>query len=343
MATNLAATPKSLTRATLQVAATLALSVYSLHFAWVETGQLLVPQSSPLNLAEEKWSNNPLLRGRTLSVVESPPLDCRIAKEVRLSKDVISPSYLASFDDRGIEVASNLVQALTGIATTNDVNYAKRRTDHTVLFETHYPRHGALMIEKDDNFRGTILLLRNPITAILSSFNDFYAQQYHLRDTRAPTEDWIRYRDSAEFAAQVKSYERFVTHWMNKYRNLRENLLIVTYEGLTGGKGAGFTQQMANFLDKSVNIIDPYSIQCVWDKFVHGQWYQGGDASPAAVTSFQERADDRPLTRHQLLFVSRMLGTLNERFGHDQQFSIIMSSYLASINSLADSSLALEG
>lgn len=334
MATNQAAAaaakPKSLTRAALQVAATLAFSAYSLHYAWVETDQPWGPES-PLNLAEENWSDNPSLRGRTLSVVESHPSACRIAKEFRLSKDVISPSYLASFDDRGIEVASNLVQALTGIATTNEINYAKRSLNHTVLFETHYPRHGALMIEEDDNFRGTILLLRNPISAILSSFNELRVTR---AVTRTPIHAWIRYRDSPQFEAQVKSYEQFVTHWMDKYRNSREDLLILSYEGLTGGKGAVFTQQMGHFLKKSkgVNLIDSKSIECVWEKFVHDKWYQRGEAPPAA-TSFQERDDDRPFTKDQLLLVSRMLGDLNERFGQDEQFSIIMSSYLSSISS----------
>ena len=329
-----AAEPRILTKVALQVAATLAFSAYSLHYAWELTS--LMPESRP-NLAEEIiWTESHSLRGRTLSVVDRLGSGCRIAKEYRLSKDKISSTYLASFHGGGTEVVSNLVQALTGIATTNQVNYAPRRVDHTVLVESHYPRHGALEVEHYDNFRGTILLLRNPITAILSSFNDFYAQKNHFNgDVRAPVDDWIRYRDSAQFAAQVKLYERFVTFWVNKYMNTkREDLLIITYEGLTGGKGEIFTKQIGNFLDKSegVNVIDPNSITCVWEKFVHDQWYQDGDTS-AAATSFQERTDDRPFTQDQLLVVSRMLGTLNQRFGYaDKQFSGIMNSYIQSLS-----------
>jgi hypothetical protein len=118
-----------------------------------------------------------------------------------------------------------------------------------------HPLEGAIKVEDDDNFRGAILLLRNPVDAILSSFNAFYALQYHylidLRapaedQFRAPVEDWIRYRDSAQFAAQVKLYEKFVIHWMNKYKKNREDLLLITYEGLTGRRGEIFTKQIAN-------------------------------------------------------------------------------------------------
>eukprot|EP00984_Skeletonema_dohrnii_P038181 scaffold41104_cov228-Skeletonema_dohrnii-CCMP3373.AAC.1 len=326
-----AATPKRSKRAVLRIAATLALalSAYSLQYAW-----------APLNT---NWTDSKSLRGRSLSVAvdDSPPPRCRIPREYRLSKQPTSPAYLASFHGGG-KVISNLAQALTGIATTNQVNYAKHRTDHSVLFETHYPLHGAIKIQDDDNFRGTILLLRNPIDSILSSFNSFYARQYHyLIDIRAPAEDWIRYRDSAQFAAQVKLYEKFVIHWMNKYKKNREDLLLITYEGLTGGRGAIFTKQIANYLDKSegIKVIDPDSVPCIWEKFVHDKWYtNNGDESTATTTSFQERADDRPLTQDQIRVVSRMLQGLEERFRRDdKQFSTIMNSYMNSLYDYSDS------
>lgn len=239
-----------------------------------------------------------------------------------------------------------MVQSLTGIATTNQVNYAKRRTDHSVLVETHYPRHGALTVDNDSNYRGTILLLRNPIDAILASFNNFYTQQYHLSSTiRAPVEDWIRYRDSAQLYGQIKLYERFIIHWMKKYRgpdnNSRNKLLIVTYEGLTGGKGAIFAKQIANFLHmdgEGVNVVDPISIPCVWEKVVKDHWYEDQEGVDVAAegtsisTSFQERTDDRPFTQEQLHVVVTMLRSLDERFGHDKQLSTILNSYINRIS-----------
>ena len=108
--------------------------------------------------------------------------------------------------------------------------------------------------------------------------------------------------------------------------------MLIPYEGLTGGKGATFTKQIGNFLDKTegINIIDPDSTPCIWEKFVHDQWYpDGDDASPSTTTSFQERADDRPLKQNHLHMVSGMLQGLDERFGNDdKQFSTIMKSYL---------------
>mmetsp|Transcript_18737 Transcript_18737/g.28937 ORF Transcript_18737/g.28937 Transcript_18737/m.28937 type:complete len:335 (-) Transcript_18737:94-1098(-) len=332
MTNQAAAKPMTSKRVVFQVAAALALSAYCLlHYAWLT-------ESPP----EQKWTDSAsLIRGRSLSAVDLPPR-CFIPREYRLSKQPTSPAYLASFHGGG-KVISNLAQALTGIATTNQVNYAKHRTDHSVLFETHYPLHGAIKIQDDDNFRGTILLLRNPIDSILSSFNAFYARQYHyLIDIRAPAEDWIRYRDSAQFADQLKAYERFVLHWMNKYKKNREDLLLITYEGITGGRGAIFTKQIASYLDKSegINVIDPDSIPCIWEKFVRDQWYpNNGHASTA--TSFQERAEDRPLTQDQLFAVSRMLQSLDERFGRDKQFSTIMNSYMNSLSDYSDSMIRM--
>lgn len=355
-----------LKRTALQIAAAVVFSAYSLRYAWIETSLLLAPEAdaSPRALSmadDEDWystvdSHPSFLRGRNLSVEvvysSSPTLArnnnnrCHIKTEVRLSKEIISPTYLASFHGGGTEITSTLVQSLTGIATTNQVNYAKRRTDHSVLVETHYPRHGALTVDNDSNYRGTILLLRNPIDAILASFNNFYTQQYHLSSTiRAPVEDWIRYRDSAQLYGQIKLYERFIIHWMKKYRgpdnNSRNKLLIVTYEGLTGGKGAIFAKQIANFLHmdgEGVNVVDPISIPCVWEKVVKDHWYEDQEDVVAAAegtpipTSFQERTDDRPFTQEQLHVVVTMLRSLDERFGHDKQLSIILNSYINRIS-----------
>jgi hypothetical protein len=157
-----------LKRTALQIAAAVVFSAYSLRYAWIETSLLLAPEAdaSPRALSmadDEDWystvdSHPSFLRGRNLSVevvYSSLPTTllggasgsnnnnrCHIKTEVRLSKDIISPTYLASFHGGGTEITSTLVQSLTGIATTNQVNYAKRRTDHSVLVETHYPRHG---------------------------------------------------------------------------------------------------------------------------------------------------------------------------------------------------------
>ena len=358
-----------LKRTALQIAAAVVFSAYSLRYAWIETSQLLLgpkteADASPRALStmadDEDWystvdSHPSFLRGRNLSVEvvysSSPTLlggasgssnnnRCHIKTEVRLSKEIISPTYLASFHGGGTEITSTLVQSLTGIATTNQLNYAKRRTDHSVLVETHYPRHGALTVENDSNYRGTILLLRNPIDAILASFNNFYTQQYHLSSTiRAPVEDWIRYRDSAQLHGQTKLYERFIIHWMKKYRGPdRDKLLIVTYEGLTGGKGAIFAKQIANFLHmdgEGVNVVDPISIPCVWEKVVKDHWYEDQEAVAEGTpipTSFQERTDDRPFTQEQLHVVVTMLRSLDERFGHDKQLSIILNSYINRIS-----------
>ena len=319
-------TPRSRRRAMMRiVGASLAISLCTTFQFWLSNHQ-----SPPA--AGQSWTDSGSLRGRSLSAVDVSSLRCRIPREYRLSKNPISPTYVASYDS-GSEVVSNLVQALTGIATTTQVNYAPRRAERSVLLETHYPLQGSLKIRDEENFRGAILLLRNPITAILASYNTFASRQYRYSAdvVRASEEEWIRYRDSA-FASQVKQYERFVTHWMNKYEENREDLLLIPYEGLTGGKGAIFTKQIGNFLDKTegINILDPDSIPCIWEKFVHDQWYpDGDDASPSTTTSFQERADDRPLKQNHLHMVSGMLQGLDERFGNDdRQFSTIMKSYL---------------
>ena len=132
---------------------------------------------------------------------------------------------------------------------------------------------------------------------------------------------------------------------MKKYRggptddnNSRNKLLIVTYEGLTGGKGAIFAKQIANFLHmdgEGVNVVDSISIPCVWEKVVKDHWYEDQEVAAEGTstpTSFQERTDDRPFTQEQLHVVVTMLRSLDERFGHDKQLSTILNSYINRIS-----------
>ena len=94
--------------------------------------------------------------------------------------------------------------------------------------------------------------------------------------TRGPNEDWLEYRDHPNYGltAQLlgpRGYEKFVEHWMNKYED-RSNLLIVSYEDLIDNDmGPIVTTRIAHFLgqNEGVEPIADESIPCVWETIVN--------------------------------------------------------------------------
>ena len=94
--------------------------------------------------------------------------------------------------------------------------------------------------------------------------------------TRGPNEDWLEYRDHPNYGltAQLlgpRGYEKFVEHWMNKYED-RSNLLMVSYEDLIDNDmGPIVTTRIAHFLgqNEGVEPIADESIPCVWETIVN--------------------------------------------------------------------------
>lgn len=100
---------------------------------------------------------------------------CKVTPQKFAEKD-ISPTYQASFPGSGARMTWNLVIALTGIAINDDHDHAGVGYDRVVAVKTHYPLDYGRYVEDDPKFRGAILLLRNPMTAVPSFFNFKYGE-----------------------------------------------------------------------------------------------------------------------------------------------------------------------
>lgn len=172
----------------------------------------------------------------------------------------------------------SLVEALTGIRTTDDFDSHGRGYTRTVAVKTHYPIKNAKRKFGDLDaleFGRAMVVLRNPINAIPSYFNLQYEHLNHLpnHSTRGPNEDWIKYRDNPGYdvSAQLRGYEEFVQYWMEKYPE-RQSLLLASYEDLTDNYlGPIVAMRIANFLGESEGVepIATEAIPCVWETIVN--------------------------------------------------------------------------
>ncbi|KAL7527069.1 hypothetical protein ACHAXR_003074, partial [Thalassiosira sp. AJA248-18] len=196
----------------------------------------------------------------------------------KLSKRPIPPTWQASFPGSGARMTWSLVEALTGLRTNDDYDSHERGYEKVVAVKTHYPIKNARrqFPELDKLFGRAMVILRNPINAIPSYFNQQYERIHHLptHSTRGPNEDWIKYRDDPEYglSGQLIGYERFVEYWMEKYPARQVDLLMVSYEDLTDTTmGPRVAMRIANFLGETngVNPIAPESIPCVWETIVN--------------------------------------------------------------------------
>ncbi len=135
----------------------------------VELGEIpSYPSTLQIRIAKEENTTRRLSTGL-------PDGGCTITPQKFAEKD-ISPTYQASFPGSGARMTWNLVIALTGIAINDDHNHAGVGYDRVVAVKTHYPLDYGRYIEDDAKFRGAILLLRNPMTAVPSFFNFKYGE-----------------------------------------------------------------------------------------------------------------------------------------------------------------------
>lgn len=112
---------------------------------------------------------------RRLSVA-LPNGGCKITSGQKLAAHKIPPTYQASFPGSGARMTWHLVMALTGISINDDFNHMKRGYEKVVAVKTHYPLSHGKLLKEDPTFRGAMLLLRNPISAIPSFFNFKYGK-----------------------------------------------------------------------------------------------------------------------------------------------------------------------
>lgn len=290
--------------------------------------------------------NNHQRRGLSVAL---PDGGCQVTY-ANPSPTPIAPTWQASFPGSGARMTWRLIEALTGIRTTNDYDSHERGYENVVTVKTHYPvkdaRNG--FAELDPLFGRAMVILRNPINAIPSYFNQLYEQVNHLptHSTRGPNEDWIKYRDDKEEGLEFRlgHYERFVEYWMERYPE-RRDLLMVSYEDLTDTNlGPLVTMRIAEFLAETdgVEPIARESVPCVWETIVN---YKNAAASPdmnpnngveegrrkllfANPSSLRTGPKVRPYTKQNLADMLAMFHRLVEKYSYDEDLVRILVSYI---------------
>lgn len=281
----------------------------------------------------------------TLGYTTSTDLqECPIQRP-HLSDQPLTPTWQASFPGSGSRMTWSLIQALTGLQTGDDFNSHNFGFVNVVTVKTHYPvktaRNSFDVIDFD--FHRAIVLLRNPMHAIPSYFNLLYERKHHLpnHSTRGSNEEWIAYRDHMNhgLAYQLEMFEKFIVYWMRRFRDSRDNMLLVSYEDLIGEHGAQVTARIVDFLmrDNHNLSIDPNKIECVWRTVVRFKDVQPQTQQFRALEVHQSKANphslregpkDRPYQVQQLEALSGLFQRLIEDFSYDEEFVRIIRGYI---------------
>ena len=270
----------------------------------------------------------------------------------------IPPTWQASFPGSGSRMTWSLVEAMTGIRTTDDYDTHDRGYERVVAVKTHYPVKDAFNSwqELDERyFQRAMVIFRNPMNAVPSYFNLQYEHIHNLpnHSTRGPNKYWLEYRNNPDFGldVQLKGYEAFATYWMDKYDD-RSNLLLLSYEDLTSQDlGSSTAQRIADYLGETEGVepIDSKSIPCIWETVVNYKNHPPPATQQEEVdtevevknrklrVSFAERYDPasersgprvRPYTADNLQAMIDMFNRLMIKYSHNEEFVSIMESYI---------------
>jgi len=214
-----------------------------------------------------------------------------------------------------------------------------RGQGEVVVVRTNYP-HSSKLAAWDYDIHGAIVVLRNPLTAIPSYFDQLYELNSHVPagdSSIETTNQFIKWRDN-QLSDQLLLWQRFVSFWMEKFIQDDSKRIIISYESLFNeASGPQETVRLAQFLQggmrSSAMNISPANqtmidesiktfanmdeIYCIWK-----------DMSTLA-TSHEGRLThkDRPLTAENLVAISTMLLELINQWSNHQQLVSILSAY----------------
>ena len=140
--------------------------------------------------------------------------------------------------------------------------------------------------------------------------------------------DWIKWRDSSAFS-QIKKFGKFVDYWMERFDNMNDDRIFISYETLTDdNKGPDEATRLNNFLSGSegVHPISTESVPCVWRAVVKyteqvkpsNPKHEGEKRrrlDPAHHDSQRSGPTERPYTQALLESMSNMLAELIQKWG----------------------------
>mmetsp|Transcript_17691 Transcript_17691/g.36973 ORF Transcript_17691/g.36973 Transcript_17691/m.36973 type:complete len:416 (+) Transcript_17691:209-1456(+) len=278
--------------------------------------------------------------GRRALSIALPDGGCEITEpKPTRGGHIIAPIWQASFPGSGSRMTWNFVQALTGVKTNSDRKSHGYPYTHVVASKTHWPALTDTDFEKLDRkyFSRAMVIIRNPVHAIPSYFNALFEQRNHLstHTVRAPTEDWIKYRDEV-YDGRLRLYEEMMIYWMEKYPD-RQSLLLVPYEALTDTTiGPIVAGQIADFLrqGEGVPVIEPEGVACVWDTLINTK----GNGSQRTGGPSQ-----RPYTQQNLIDAVAMFHRLMGRYHYDQSLVSILQNYINAVSNIEPQAIYVVG
>lgn len=229
--------------------------------------QFIVGSSSPL-----RTKSSPQNIGIQLGHIPKHIDDsaCTLA-ELKVPDHRISPTFLPSYPGSGTKLQWAMVEALTGIPTTDD--QFSNGHHNVVGIKTHYPCLAGREFSGAEDIRKAILFVRHPMDSLPAYFNMIHAseseQGYDPEHVPiAPLESWKEWRDHS-FTRELDTWRKHLEYWADRYKPM--DRLIISYEQFTHQEyGPELTAKIAEFLSRSdgITTVSPEEIPCVWHKII---------------------------------------------------------------------------
>ena len=274
-----------------------------------------------------------------------------------LQEKPVTPTFLASYPGSGAKLTWQLIEAITGLFTSDDIDSSGRiGKGVAVAVKTHYPSQqapptimentGLQAIEK------TILLIRNPMNAFPALHRFIYfSDEMNVKksaDERPPTKAWIKWRNDS-MMSQVEQWDKHTRFWLETFR--MENLHLLPFEYLKSPeRGSEELQKMGAFLgrdDENVasSLVGPDTFCCLWEKMIrhdddqttHGSALdrtisQGIDEEERVMMggNLQAKHNEQPnpYTKEQLELMLQSLIKIRDDYVSYPAFSHLMNEYI---------------
>lgn len=321
--------------------------------------------------------NKSKMRRRRLS---SSDLQCPNLEQLNRPKPALHPTipnllqtstYAASFPGSGYKlITKHLVESITGMLVGEasispsmermkvqkmDKTGFARGQGEVIVLRTHFPHTTGKLAAYDDFVPRAFVILRNPLHAIRSYFDQLYAKSHRLPIAGSDSEErqraaWITWRDS-EFSSQLLLYREFVSFWMEKYLGKDEQRMYFSYESLVDDEeGAMEAVRLATFLEGGVKanaMVMPGSngvmvaeavktfanvneVPCLWKDIVHATLSEKTPTTGVILgepNNVSFYGGERPFMQEHLAATSEMLMESMKRWGHHKRVLMILSGY----------------
>ena len=209
-------------------------------------------------------------------------------------------SFLASYPGSGTRLQWELVEAITGVVTTDDT--FSNGHHNVIAIKTYYPCPAGREFPGAEDVLKAIIFIRHPMDTLPAFHDIIYASENNLSQDpppQAPLQEWITWRDLA-FVRELEIWRKHFVHWMDRYGS--QNRLVVPYEQLTSRKyGPNLVTEMAEFLQQgndAITTADATDLPCIWQTIM--KKVQGGSGDDTSTTN------KKVLVRRRLQQVTHM-------------------------------------